>query len=286
MDATLPAIDALESVGVDYLTATAYRNGDGRSFRDLGQHLLEQSALAGNDLRPYRERDYRGYQAGGVICGTRYDTHLIRLSSDEARDNWKEVYRRSTNVSRVDLQLTMRLAREYEPYIREQHAQAVSAKQGRGRRREVELRWNNVKGDTLYLGSRTSDVFARVYDKGRQEGWASPGLLIRQEIEYKRKVAKGVAEQLIQMESERIGIARFVSTYISRFGLQTTASEELNVQYARGRTTSIDAKRAWLHNAVRPSVARLVDAGMLREALDALGLSELVTINSELERED
>lgn len=285
MDSTIPSFDALESVGVDYLTATAYRTGDGHPFRDFGQHLLEQSALAGNEVRPYRERDYRGYQAGGVICGTRADTHLIRLSSDEARDHWREVYRRSTNVSRIDLQLTLRLAREYEPYIREQHHTAMTAKQGRGRRREVELRWNSVKGDTLYLGTRTSDIFARVYDKGRQEKWCPPGLLIRQEIEYKRKVAKAVAEQLHSMESDTIGIAPLVSTYISRFGLQTRTNEELNVQYARGRTTSIDLKRRWLSQAVKPSVARLVECGMLQEALDALGLSELVTINSDVRKE-
>ena len=279
MESSSPAISTLESVGVDYITATAYRPGPGHTFKELGSHLIGQSALSGNDVRPFKASDYRGYQSGGVCVGTRHDTHIIRLSSDEARDHWREVYKLATNVSRIDLQLTFKLDREHEPFIREQHAQAIRAKQGQGRRREIELKWNSIKGDTLYIGNRSSDIFARVYDKGRQEKSERAGVLIRQEIEYKRRTAKLIAESLDRAESVNTHLARLVSTYLRRFELQTPPAGEANIQCARGRTTDNDIKRAWLHNSIRPSVTRLVSAGMLSEVLEALGLSEHVTIN-------
>jgi hypothetical protein len=281
--ATEPTI---ENIGVDYLTATAYRPGPGHLFKDLGTHLIEQSALIGNDVRPFRASDYRGYQSGGVCVGTRHDTHIIRLSSDEARDNWRDVYKLATNVSRIDLQLTFKLDSPHEPFIREQHAQAIRAKQGQGRKREIELKWNSVKGDTLYIGNRSSDVFARVYDKGRQEKSELPGLLIRHEIEYKRKTAMSIADSLDRAESVNTHLARLVSTYLRRFDLQTLSAGEANVQCARGRTTDNEVKRRWLLNSVKPSVTRLVEAGMLSEVLDALGIGHHVTINTNTNEEE
>jgi len=286
MESSSPALSTLESVGVDYFTATAYRPGPGHDFRELGTHLIAQSALLGNDVRPFKASDYRGYQSGGVCAGTRHDTHIIRLSSDDAREHWREVYKLATNVSRIDLQLTFKLDRPDESFIREQHAQAIRAKQGQGRKREIQLTWNSIKGDTLYIGNRTSDVFARVYDKGRQEKSEQAGVLIRQEIEYKRRTAKLIAESLDRAESVNTHLARLVSTYLRRFELQTSAAGDVNVQCARGRTTDNDVKRRWLHNSIRPSVTRLVSAGMLSEVLEALGLSELVTINANTDEKE
>jgi DNA relaxase NicK len=283
---SLPLISNLESVGVDYFTATAYRTGIGHSFKDLGYHLIEQSTSIGNDVCTYRARDYIGYQSGGVCVGTRSDTHIIRLSSDEAREHWREVYQLATNVSRIDLQLTFKLERAHESYIREEHARAIRAKQGQGRRREIELRWNNVKGDTLYLGSRTSDIFARMYDKGCESKTEQAGKLIRQEIEYKGKTAVAVSDRVHESESEQTSIAQFVSTYIRRFDLQTPENATANVQCARGLTTNNDIKRQWLRTAVRPSIKRLLEAGMLEEVLEALGLTDQVTIKGKPRRKE
>lgn len=278
---TTPAVQTLQSVGVDYITATAYRTRDRERFHDLGMHLIEQSARLGNELCNYKANGYHGHKCGGVVRGIRHDTHIIRLSSDDAREHWREVYAEATNISRIDLQVTFSLDRADEGYIRDEHARAIASKQGRGRRREVELRWNNIKGDTLTLGCRTSDVFARVYDKGREQKSDPAGKLIRHEVEYKRAMARAVAERLHGSESELLDVPGLVSTYIGRFGVRTTANAEPAIQCARGRTTDCDVKRRWLTSAVRPSISLLVSKGLLREVLSDLDLLQFVTIKDD-----
>lgn len=53
-----------------------------------------------------------------------------------------------------------------------------------------------VSGDTLYLGSRESPVFVRVYDKGLEMGNATMGQHVRFEVEYKDSHAHAFAYSL------------------------------------------------------------------------------------------
>jgi len=272
-----------EGVGVDWLTATRFKSLHDDSFRDLGHSLISEAEGYGNEKRNWKGQGYHGLLCGGVVVATRADTDMIKLSSEDARDHWRKVAELSTNISRLDLQITFRLRQPRPTFITEQRERAVIAKKGRGRRGNITLIQSTLDGDSLYLGKRSSDVYARCYDKGKELKQEKAGVLIRQELEYKRGLATEVATRLARSESEMVEAALIVSGYMEGAGLQTMSGGARFAGCARDRTVSHDAKRRWIKNAVAPSVATLIRAGLLSEVIDDLGLSEYVKLNDERE---
>lgn len=98
----LPRPAVLVSAGVDYLTATCKRTSDNEAFKLLGEQLLQQQKDRGHEVMLWKASQYHGERVEGIIRGVRYDTHIIRLSSDFAHDHWRSVYDLSTNVTRID----------------------------------------------------------------------------------------------------------------------------------------------------------------------------------------
>jgi Replication initiation factor len=266
----------LISAGVDYLTATAYRGSKSDPFEALGHRLIEAQARIGHEVRTWKGSQYHGTLTDGVIRGVRHDTHIIRLSSDMAHEHWQDVVALANNITRIDCEVTFELMKPRPRILRENEALAYRATTGRGRRREIELRATRTRGDTLYLGRRQSEVYARFYDKGREMKTQVAGKLLRQELEFKGDRAKTVATTLSAVPCHVTECAAIVSTYMERCGLQTVRRCAPATMGARGMSRSKPVKLRWLEQAVRPSISRLLAAGQLQNVLDALGLSEYV----------
>jgi hypothetical protein len=273
-DGIVPA--SIVNAGVDWLTATAYRTRECETFYETAQTLLEESASIGNEVSTWKAGGYHGRRAAGVAVGVRNDTWIVRLSSDDARESWRRVYPLASNVSRLDVQVTFRLPQRDETFITRQRARALATNNKRGRRSDLKLISSTLDGDSIYLGKRTSDVYARCYDKGREEKSERSGIVIRQELEYKRERARSAASMLYQSASDEIESRQLVSSYFKRAGFQTMPNEAEREVGARGRTTTIDAKLGWLSQAIRPSISFLLAQGRLSDTLRALGLDEHV----------
>jgi hypothetical protein len=267
----------LDSAGVDWLTATAYRTSGHDDFQSLGSELIERQARIGHAVRPWKSQGYHGLASEGIIAGVRYDTWIVKLSSEMAREHWRAVAEASTNVTRLDLQITLRAKSQAVKWIREQHRAALSVPATRGRRRNVTLIQSTTSGDSLYLGKRQSEVMARIYDKGLESKTAPRGMLFRQEIEYKADRARDVVTHLRSVTDADTETAMLVSSYMRASGLQTLNRGELRTMTARGMVGSNLPKLGYLKRCVAPSVRRLIDAGRLNEVLDALGLLEYVS---------
>jgi DNA relaxase NicK len=266
----------LESSGVDWLTATAYRNPSRSRFYELGKDLIATQASYGCEMRDWRAGGYHGQQCGGVAFGVRHDTWILKLSSDAARDHWHDATRESTNVTRIDLQLTIRLVSPNTNFFATQRERALKHRRGRGRRANVTLISSSMDGDSLYLGKRSSSLYARVYDKGKEQKTERAGVLVRQEVEAKAEAVKPLVEQLNQSASVESECARLVASYMESFAIQTIRGGANFLWGARGRATRPDAGLHWLRSSCAPTVKRLADCGRLDEVLDALGISELV----------
>lgn len=273
---TLPVPYALTSAGVDYLTATAYRTSKHEPFDELGRELLREQERAGHEVKTWRSSGYHGLQSEGVIRGLRYDTHIIKLSSDMAHSHWREVAALASNVSRLDVEITFELEDARPDIFTSNHALALSHKLGRGRRRNVTLIQSTVDGDSIYLGKRSSETYGRMYDKGREQKSAPAGKLIRQELEFKGDTAKRITSELTQSQLAELECHRIVSDYMRASGLQTTWYDGKRAMAARESRAAKPRSFRWLETSCRPSVVRLCDAGRLDEVLDALGLTPYV----------
>ncbi len=267
----------IASVGVDWLTATAYRTRANEAFYEHGKDLISSNAKLGNDVSNWKAQGYHGVKCAGVRVGLRHDTFIVQLSSDDARESWKDVTALSNNVSRVDLQVTYAFERAHKNFFREEHQHALDAKAANGRKSNITLITSTLSGDSIYIGQRTSDIYARCYDKGRESREADACRLIRHEIELKRDRAKRTVERLIQSEDSDALSLGLVSDYFNRKHLRTSGQIDCNRESARACIRTDNTRRLrWLHSAVKPSIAVLLAAGEHEAVLKSLGLLEAV----------
>jgi DNA relaxase NicK len=150
--------------------------------------------------------------------------------------------------------------------------------------RETEARKTEIrgtKGNTLYIGSRDSDQYGRIYDKGL-EADMSPvaGAIWRYEIEYKGKRAQQVLNRLMVERCPKKGITPLVISHIwSWFNDRNFPPLfERNMQgviETHLRASDPDEERVltWFRTQVKPAVLRMI-THRRTDVLEALGLDE------------
>lgn len=77
-------------------------------------------------------------------------------------------------------------------------AQQVKGSEGSAEKRSIVT--TLPRGKTLYVGSRQSDKFLRIYDKSAEQGWEQDVLWTRVELELKKQTAKMAAGALTHMD--------------------------------------------------------------------------------------
>lgn len=187
-------------VGIDWLTASSFS----QSFYEAAENILGTLETAGPferypvDLMQYKGNGYFGVdkkRSGFLGQGIqKNEMHtLLRVSGFVA----DEVFRRlldekdiSFSIPRLDIQLTLPPKEELSAgKWRDFNAKQYVHESIRGtRKRGVTLISNNEEGNTLYIGSRRSDRFVRLYEKPMQSEDGSAASSVRFECELKGRV--------------------------------------------------------------------------------------------------
>jgi len=148
-------------------------------------------------------------------------------------------------------------------------------------------------GGTLYVGSRSSDAFGRLYDKGALLNTQLPGTrqipiaqLWRAEIEYKAKRARAAweaSQALANGVARRTFIADTVLTWFQNHGvyLPIMPTSPSIVSVASRACDDIRTIK-WFHEQVRPAILRVSENGLEKEALAALGLGVAISALAEV----
>jgi len=267
------------SAGVDWLTMTCGKLGDrdilfsrAISVRTLLENIERQAA------KKFYWRGYDGWSIGGMDYGERNEETLLRLHGAAASSYWKLFVRLATNVSRVDLQTTF-VVDPPMPHL-------VSTYYNNLHPSEVQFtRVENTaqRGQTLYVGSRSSDVFGRIYDKGVQSGVGPfPGHLWRYELEYKNYYAPQAINRLLVEKCNRRTLGSLITNTIYTFFDQRNLPPLFNrrgdadiiTTACRVRSDELVRQLDWLRTQVSPTVKRLWPRNRT-DVLLALGLEEL-----------
>jgi hypothetical protein len=274
-------IDSILEVGIDYITATNRLGEHHRSFHDFGLWLVAQEADKGESRNDWRFSAYRGARAGRAAYGRRYDGSCVRLSGAVAAEHWAQLTTLATNVSRLDLQVTVcpdggptkRLASHYRQLRRKNR--------GRGRPAKVKL-WVGLDGpECLEVGKRVSNRYLRVYDKAVQSKLPYYLGALRYEAELKNETAWVIAQSLNFKPDEAGEICSYVSMLARNRGLHISLAagrsvSDLGAGHFRLRSEAYlgeaDRKVMWIRNCVRPSVLAFLARGERGVVLDALGL--------------
>lgn len=272
----VPSFEQLIETGVDYVTATA-NTAEGRNrFREWGAEWLSSEVAAGNECRNWAGHGYSGLSSGSIQYGLDGDTALLRVSGAEANAKATKIVQLATNISRLDLQSTVRLNRDTPQFAAQLERRALQFKRKHNQRWEVQLLRNDVRGQTLYLGRRVSDRFIRVYNKHTESALVQYERCWRAEVQYGGRLANWRAKQLFETNSDATVAHELVYLECIRRGIPWLRLPKGTGVRLKAvpvtRLSSSDEQLAWLRSQVRPTVLKLVDRGRLIDVLTALGL--------------
>lgn len=267
------------TVNVDYLTLTIRSDvpeHEYRSFCELGER-----ALAGADDLGERKHagvhGYYGEKVGPVFFGRRPDGAMVRTSGPLATEVIKYARPPKTSCTRVDVALTawfdaddpLRAVRTRDDLTRQFDAGEVRP------RRRMTLIDGCGNGDTLYVGSRTSDQVGRLYDKWKESNNNRYKWAWRYEVEFKGERALNFVRTLDAAEDRTHVLVYVLRKWWTSRGvdLATIVGDGPELAIKVPPAPFDPAKRlAWLATDVRPSIVALLDTFPLVAILWALGL--------------
>lgn len=270
--------------GVDWITVTGTDLGRWDKIQNLAYQLLEQGFLNGETIRKSSRHGFSLKGVAGVQYGSGAGGWMVSLSGDEARRHWMAFAVFAKNVTRLDLQVTVWYNSDQVDTIRNLHKEALRNASGKPKRNLTHID-NGKKGSTLYIGSRASSQFGRIYDKQRQQknklGFQNA---IRFEVEYKKPLSKEVCRWLMLQERTPDEMAARVLDWFAARGIevpQIGTSADNAIQVGK-EPTPLENKLNWLRKTVRPVYRQLVALGYQVEADGSIGITDdLITYGDE-----
>lgn len=268
-------------VGIDYITATARSQSGREGLLTLGQTLTVTEQRTGADVRPFAWQGYRGLSAGPCTWADRDDGAMLRLSGHLASAHWRTASLVLENCSRLDLQVTARWSGGLPVHEVQWWQEARSGAEDANHNGLVAMVRDNRGGWTLYIGSRTSPRFARLYNKEAESKKEEYRKCLRWEVEYKGEAANQVLRALTGAQSAEPLIRATVRSHYEDRGVTVPwkANGPCVGASIVARPTDNAIRLRWLKLQVAPSLARLHAAGLLQDALESLGLARLVTLH-------
>jgi len=266
--------------GIDWFTTTATDKKTAHLALLRAENLIFKEQRLGFIRKPWKMAGYSGWRAGRIEFGTREDGCIVRLSSGLADSEWWEFWQTTERCSRIDLQATLKHVDGPIVPLRKM-ARAVRRFYGTRKDGPTITEWSNSEGGyTLYLGKRASDLYFRGYNKEAQTNLPEYEGCLRLEVEFKKRVAESVIASLLSCETVAIGVCGILSFFLRDRGAAPLSFQEIPQKFYRPAIVPDLLKVSrWLKECVEPSVIRLVEAGLLLETIDNLGLTNFVTPN-------
>lgn len=213
-------------------------------------------------LRPARRLGYEGVVSGGIFVGQRHDGFFVSCSSRPADKVVRWLDARVWRLSRLDIAFDLVLGFDADPLIRELFEEAVTFRDRitYGFRKRVRLVDGAGDGDTLYIGSRSSGVFMRVYNKEKESGEPRYKGVVRFEVQFNGPVAADMGKKLAQGAYNVSVMAATTLEAFRRAGVDIRAGDGTG-EYVRWhvQTPKVDddAQVKWLKKQVGPVARRL-----------------------------
>lgn len=263
--------------GVDWVTMTSREDKVGMEWYSMYGRYRREKLLEANKEEPFNNGFYAGIGIASMRWG--YSDHLgyiLIISGSDAERFWQNLEPGTHRVTRLDICVDFwpkkpsLLARDlYDRVTPERLAEFPKLSLFRGPN----------GGDTLYVGSRHSQQYGRLYDKGVESRRGEPGQYWRAEVEYKKPLAGLMAQELIQENSaeRRPAIIDTVAHWFIDRGIEALsddAGKQPIKMTVEQRITTADRKLAWLQTQVRPTIQRLVSLGLGRDVMKSLLLDE------------
>ncbi len=193
--------DSQLSASIDWITVTSRSDEVGHGWQQTYQEdkkrAVENKEMIGE--KPWTLMSYKGLGfPGSIRVGFSEMLGWIVVASSSSATMWKQLVGPDRRVTRIDLAITQCLGFDI-PSVPKRYYDTLTAEDLAAR--NYALIQNSKMGQTLYVGSRKSEKFGRLYDKGVEEKSAPAGLKYRWEVEYKKPTSGEVAKALDAVRS-------------------------------------------------------------------------------------
>lgn len=269
------------SAGLDYISLTMQNdNPNVVMWQEAALAYLKslESTLGGMQLS--KRLGYEGLSIGGSFVGRRDRDTVSVFSGERAKVAYPLLYRSDTHVSRVDVQVSYQF-NVSASNVAEAARNAVerdNRKIGAARQRNATLIEDLRGGATCYVGTRTSEQFARIYNKEAESGEEAYARTWRYEVQLKNRLAQKLCEQLAtNTYSPEQHAMTFVKQWLRHRGVSApwkAEAELLPLPRREKEPTEHEKKLDWLRTQVRPALRSLLKYGLKDAILEALGLDD------------
>jgi len=265
------------SYQADFLRLTVEKGSAGRGFFAPISELQAQEVDNGHKQVPYKLSDMEGARTGHV-CWAKSKTHLlVEFRGAMAEAVYPLYYDVMSKATRLDLALDVWLE-SHDHSVAEQAfriATRYMTEKGWNKVRKMPVLVTSANGDTCYLGSRSSAMYFRIYDKWLQSKDDYYENAWRFEVELKSDKAHIVHQQIQERrETSSSGVAE-ITNGLHKMGvlLQGFAPEgkQCKVPYV-ATPKDVTSKLLWLSKSVRPTLEELRKRGFESAAYAVLGI--------------
>jgi hypothetical protein len=219
---------------------------------------------------------FDGWESGGCFVGSNDTMHYAQFAGKYANDAYTMVDHPKVHVSRIDLQLTVKYDIELIREGRYQYAQSIRHNNGlpEHRKRKIHLYAGSDGGDTVYVGSPSSDLRGRIYNKAKQSNEQAYERSWRYEVVYRNEYAVRMFRHIIaQTDAPTTVILSKVLEWYNERGIVV-----LDVGHTRNYPISppttpksdVDRKLRWIRNQVIPTIRKLAELGYAEELMEAI----------------
>lgn len=263
--------------GVDWLTCTSKRVGVSNELEDYGVRLLTKETAGAGQVRPAVRLGYKGHRNDAVFLGSRPGDVMLQVSGPSCTALAQQAITRSTNVSRIDFQVTVWTEGEQCDLAGWTFRQLQLSARDRQWPRNFSLIASEPSGDTLSINRRVSDSFGRLYDKTAESNLGPARLLWRYEVELKGKAARRQAARLRERGAHPTHVSRLVHDWYTKTGVQPAFArveheDALQPNLAPPTRSVLD----WFRQSLSITVSKAIREHGRQAVLEALGLDQVV----------
>lgn len=278
---------------VDWLTVSAHGEQAARNMLDLAQGLAKEEESKGNRRRMFRLMGYEGHHIGSVEYGQRDgQSTLLRLIGDSADRHLTVALSLADQVTRVDLATTWRAEPPNAHLGRNTYALASDFLAANPRAALPQRIHDARGGETVYIGSRQSQHFFRLYNKEAEcaanddwEGTRRYKDAWRYELEIKGPLAASLAATVDERQDRPAYVRDYVWQYLDAHGIVPPFAQGERVDPIPGfrRRSDADSKLRHLARNVRPTADWLRAAGEEENLRRVLGFDRSAELLMELQ---
>lgn len=262
----------LQDAGFDYVRVLSSDGGAQevlrRVYGEVRQHDEHLGYLEGKG----GAFGFYGHKTRHALYGVKKEWQMLQISGYAAKRALR-LTQDGTQASRIDLQLTYQVGEEnVEGWVRKTYNDACGHQDASRKHLQVNMIESRHKAQTVYIGSRASDIFFRCYDKFAESGKEEHKGCVRFELELKGRASKALWRALCDGEQTLRSSLQMVIHMLKERGVTVPCEDidDQDVKLPPREATKEESTIAWLHRQVGPVVKRLTQTSHWMYAFNAL----------------